>query len=132
MPEDAALGALLCALVIGLPVGTLVGAVFLRADDPEPVPLQSVGCLRSVLIKGWHLASSGSSRGSIRAGGCSGLPLFFRRAFSKVSRLEEPGVFAPAGGALAVGEANQTASFGVVQLAALCQKLGRHVPRDSR
>jgi hypothetical protein len=31
MSEDAAIGGLLCALVIGLPVATLIGAVFLRA-----------------------------------------------------------------------------------------------------
>jgi hypothetical protein len=31
MSEGAAVGGLLCALVVGLPVGTLVGAVFLRA-----------------------------------------------------------------------------------------------------
>jgi hypothetical protein len=31
MPEDAAIVGLLCALVIGLAIGTLIGAVFLRA-----------------------------------------------------------------------------------------------------
>ncbi|HEY7314406.1 MAG TPA: hypothetical protein VH643_33975 [Gemmataceae bacterium] len=31
MPEGADIGVLLCALVIGLAVGTLIGAVFLRA-----------------------------------------------------------------------------------------------------
>ena len=61
-----------------------------------------------------------------------GLPLFLRRALSKVSRLEEPGVFAPAGGALAVGEVDQAVPVGVVQLAGVRQKLGWHLPRDSR
>jgi hypothetical protein len=31
MPEDAAIAGLLCALVVGLPVGTLIGAVLLLA-----------------------------------------------------------------------------------------------------
>ena len=39
------------------------GAVLFLADDPEPVPLQSIGCFRSVLINGRHLAFQARAAG---------------------------------------------------------------------
>jgi hypothetical protein len=55
MPEGAALGGLLCALVIGVAIGTVIGAVFLRAaialynkmaggaSSPSSVPEPTMG-----------------------------------------------------------------------------------------
>ena len=62
MPEGAVIGGLLCALVIGVAVGTLIGAVFLRAavalynklaggaSSPSSVPEPAYGKAMSIIF----------------------------------------------------------------------------------
>jgi hypothetical protein len=65
MPEDAAIAGLLCALVIGVPVGTPIGAVFLRAavalynklaggpSSPSSVPEPTFGKAMWITFATW-------------------------------------------------------------------------------
>ena len=65
MPEGAVVGVLLCALVIGFAVGTLIGAVFLRAavalynnlaggaSSPSSVPEPTFGKAMWITFATW-------------------------------------------------------------------------------
>ena len=114
-----------------------VASILVGTNDPEPVPLEAVGGLGAILIDEFrHLMPNQVRQVHWRVLRTS----FFTRSFfprqssSKVSRLEEPGIFATAGRPFA-GCESQANEFlqgssiklsmpGVTQAVALC--------RDSR